>query len=108
MANDSYYPDAEAPMDGAPTEDNAAETPTEEAAAETETFLVPKTALGADVQVGDERKVKVVAVLEDEAECEAVKEGGTAAEAAPENRMEGARNRLRAGRPSRENLGMME
>ena len=58
-----------------------------------ETALLPKSLFGGDCKVGDEYKVKVVGVLEDELEVEPVKESKET-ESPGKSRMEMAGSKL--------------
>jgi len=80
---DDMYPEGEA--------SNATENEREDDGAET--ALLPKSLFGGDCKVGDEYKVKVVGVLEDELEVEPIKEAKES-ESPGKSRMEMAGSKL--------------
>lgn len=82
MPKSAYYPEDEE-MDGPQESPPVVETPESEDA-EGETFLVNASALGTDIKPGDECTIKIVALHDDEAECEYVKSDKEETPAAPE------------------------
>ena len=81
---DDMYPEGE-----------ASNTTAENEREDNETALLPKSLFGGDCKVGDEYKVKVVGILEDEIEVEPIKETKES-ESPGKSRMEMAGSKLDA------------